>query len=345
MRTASGKNTVYTIAHELKMSPSTISRVLNHPEQVRPDTRMKVESYLQQTQFHKRKYYSVAAEESRKKSSVSALPQSVDVLFNFSEIRNSFYNDILSGAKSAADQHGYHIVVDLTQISVQNIDQYLPYIVSRFRGLVVSSALPESLLRKLASAIPLVQCSEYAPGLETIASVGIDDYSAEMNAVDYLISRGRKDIAFMTVDQPFHFARQRYLGYRFALSHAGLHVDPDNLIKAPKFVHSLAYDAAIRFFESGKRPDAIVCISDTFAAACIKAALHMGLRVPEDLSVVGFDNLDLASFYTPSITTVAQPRFQLGYYSAEALFRVLQDPSSPRERTLLPTELQVRESA
>lgn len=341
-------NTIYSIAQKLNLSPATVSRVINHPEQVKAETRWKVEACLQETGFQKRRYASgqkSALQKKAKDSSEFRDYQLVpDVLVNVPGLANSFYLDIIEGIRTALDRQGFHLVADFTPVNEQNIDRLLDYSLQHCQGLILLSHTPDAILRKLSMSLPVVQCSECNPGMKQIASVGIDDYSAELNAAQYLIQSGRRKVAFMTIDQPFYFARQRYLGYQFAMNEADLPVPPQAVIRVPRFEHALAYEAAIRYFESGMRPEAILCISDVYAAACIKAAQSFGIRVPEDLAVIGFDNISLAEIFSPSITTVAQPRFQLGYSAAELLTELIQDRMADRRHIVLPAELILRNS-
>lgn len=340
--------TIYSIAKDLDLSPATVSRVINHPEQVKAETRWKVESYLQETGFQKRRYVSGQSSSALRKSPESRSAEESrflpDVLVSIPGLLTSFYLDIIEGIRTALDRQGFHLIADFTPVNEQNIDRLLDYSLQHCQGLILLSHTKDAILRKLSASIPVVQCSECSPNMKNIASVGIDDYSAELNAAQYLIESGRRKIAFMTVDQPFCFARQRYLGYLFAMQSADLHIPPEYIIKVPRFEHALAYDAAVRFFQSGMRPEAILCTSDVYAAACIKAAQIFSIRVPEDLWMIGFDNISLAEIFSPSITTVAQPRFQLGYSSAQSLMQLIRDRSSERQHILLPAELILRQS-
>lgn len=341
--------TVYSIAQELNLSPATVSRVVNHPEQVKAETRLKVEARLRETGFQKRRYVSgqenvLKREAPENRRLLEASRQFPDVLVNIPGLLTSFYLDIIEGIRTALDRQGFHLIADFTPVNEQSIDRLLDYSLKHCQGLILLSHTNDAILRKLSQNIPVVQCSECNPNMKNIFSVGIDDYSAELNAAQYLIKSGRKKIAFMTVDQPFYFARQRYLGYRFAMESADLHISPEYLIQVPRFEHSLAYEAAVRFFESGVRPEAVLCTSDVYAAACIKAAGAFGIRVPEELAVIGFDNISLAEIFSPSITTVAQPRFRLGYSAAQSLAQLIRDRTLQRRHIVLPTELVLRES-
>jgi LacI family repressor for deo operon, udp, cdd, tsx, nupC, and nupG len=204
--------------------------------------------------------------------------------------------------------------------------------------------IPYPLLIRLQNNIPIVQCSEYNQNYDSVSYVGIDDVSASRKAVEYAISTGHKKIALMNSTYRFHYAERRKTGYEEALFNAGLEIVPEWNVQIPDIDFGMAYSAASKLFALPNPPDAVFTISDFFAAAAIKAAAAAGLRVPQDVIAIGFDNINVAITTTPSITTVSQPRYQLGYTAFELLLNETMNPGIPKQHIFLDTEMIIRES-
>lgn len=331
---------IYDISKAVGLSPATVSRVLNHPEQVKAETRQKVLSHIQKSGFQKRTYAT-----SRKAEGASAdlAAFSDSYLLSIPVAGNPFYADIIEGTMTAATQHNCRIYADYTSINENNISSFLSHAVPAFRGIISLQPLSERLLHQISSQIPIVQCSEDAPTYPEVSCITIDNVQAERKAVDYLISLGCRNFSFFTTMTPFRFSQDRLQGLLLALEDAMLTLDNENIVRVSSMEYQSAYDAAIFHLEKN-RPDAIVCISDVFAAACINAAHELSIRVPEDLMVIGFDNISVSVTTSPSITTIAQPRFQLGFHAFETLYREIHTQHPKKVHMSLATELLIRNS-
>jgi len=333
------KATIYDVAKFAGVSTASVSRVINHPEQVRLGTRQHIYDAMKQCSFNQKRSYQMS---SQLKQSVS---KSKCFLLCIPTIHNPFYSDIVEGATSAAANHGHHLLVDTLSITTINIDAFLFMLKSyQIDGIILMLALPDAILTKLYQNIPLVQCSEYNEAFSDISYVSIDDTSAEYKATEYALSTGHQKIAFITSILGNHYANRRYMGLQRALNNASIHLRPDWVIQLQKIDFSLAYNAALKLLSNPDHPDAILTVSDTFAAACIRAAMHLGIKIPQDLIVIGFDNTDITTLCSPTITTISQPRFQLGYAAFEMLLHEIEFPQADKQQLLLPTELIIRES-
>lgn len=331
---------IYDISQALGLSPSTISRVLNHPEQVQKNTRDRVLQYMQEIGYQKRPYTT-----SREKNPPPSDPASYSsaYLLSIPSASNPFYADIIEGTMTAAAQHSCRVYVDYSVINDKTVHSFLGSIVHSFRGLISLHPLSERLLHQISSRLPVVQCSEAAPEYPEISSITIDNVQAEKKAVEYLLSLGCRSFSFLTTLTPFRFAQERLQGMLSALEESRLSLPNDKIVRVPSLEYQSAFDAALHHLKK-TRPDAVVCISDVFAAACINAAHELSIRVPEDLMVLGFDNISLSVTTTPSITTISQPRFQLGFHAFETIYREAKTPHIKKTQMLLPTELLIRHS-
>ena len=163
-------------------------------------------------------------------------------------------------------------------------------------------------------------------------------------ATEYLLSNGGSKIALINGPGNFKYARRRQEGFMNALRNAEVMIPKQWIVQLPEVSYEMAYAAVCRLLNSDSRPNAFFTISDVFAAAVIRAAKRFHLHVPRDILVVGFDNIELSSMTSPSITTVNQPKFQMGYTACEMLLELMEDPHGEMKSLLLDTELVIRES-
>jgi len=143
----------------------------------------------------------------------------------------------------------------------------------------------------------------------------------------------------------FKYAVKRQEGFLDTLRKKDISVRPDWIVSLPEVNYQMAYSAVCRLLNNEIRPNAFFVISDVFAAAVIRAAKRFDLRIPEDIIVVGFDNLDISIMTCPTITTVNQPSFQLGYSACELLLDSINHPDMFPKSLILDTELIIRESS
>ncbi|MDR3341935.1 MAG: substrate-binding domain-containing protein [Treponema sp.] len=267
------------------------------------------------------------------------------LVFNIPSFGNPFYAKIMSGAKSAATQRGWQLLVNEEHINDSTIDNFILLLQKvRAAGLVTANHVPPAQLQRIAKTIPLVQCCEFDRAFD-IPYVSIDDSMATRSAMEYLISLGRRNIGFVNGPIRYKYARERLQGYRESMEKSGLPMDPTLVIQLPEISYNLAVSALTNIFNTGKRPDAFFCASDILAAAVIKVCARYGLKVPKDVAVIGFDNVDISFMSSPTITTISQPEFQLGFSACELLIERVTNGEAPLHNIVLDTELIVRESS
>lgn len=191
--------------------------------------------------------------------------------------------------------------------------------------------------------IPVVQCCEYNSAAD-LPYVSVDDIQASINVMEYLISLGKKRIALLNGPDPYKYSGHRLQGYQTALEKHGIPYNSQLVVTLPDIRYDLAVAAVIQLINSETPPDAFFACSDVFAIAAVRAVHLTGYRVPDDFSVVGFDNIDITSTLVPSITTIKQPQLQMGFTSCELLHEKIVTPNIPIKKILLETELIIRES-
>jgi LacI family repressor for deo operon, udp, cdd, tsx, nupC, and nupG len=327
------KPTYAEIAEASGISLATISRIMNGNINVSDKVKQKISDTITHLGY----------------DATKILPQvSIKgdfILFNIPNSNNPFYSVIQQGARDSARRNGYTLLINEDTINETTIESFLAMIQKiKPAGIIMTNSISPIILEQLNHIVPVVQCCECNENLG-IPFVTIDDTSAAKNAVNHLIAMGRKRIAFLNGPLSFKYARDRLLGYNKALTDANIPIQPELVVQLEEINYDMALSTAYQMLNSDKRPDAFFCCSDVYAAAAIKAAKKLDLSVPKDISVVGFDNIDISSMCSPSITTVNQPRYQMGLLSCDMLIERVRDKTISKSNIVLETELIVRESS
>lgn len=324
--------TISEVAKLANVSLATVSRVINQTGPVKEATYKKVIDAINSLGYEL-------------EESPMPVPQyNGPILFNPPAVSNPFYSEIIRGAKMSAARHGFQVLIYEDYLNQNTLPAFLTIIKkSKCAGLITINQAPVSTLQSINKLIPVVQCNEYNEAID-LPYVSIDDIQAGVNVVDYLASLGRKRIAIINGPEYFKYAAHRFLGYKQGLEKSNLPYDPQLVVNLPNVSYDLAMSAAMQLINASYRPDAFFATLDVFAVAILRAAHLCGFRVPDDFVVVGFDNIDITTVTIPTITTVNQPKLQLGFTACEILFERLQNPNSPIQKVLLETELIIRES-
>ena len=326
-----GKTTLTQIAGRAGVSIATVSRILNDTGRVAPATRQKVLQAIRDLEY----------------DSALKCPTPVyrTILALVPDFVNPFYANIIDGIQQTAHDNDFEVFLMPTKDSYPNTG-YLVNMIKKegFSGVLwLSSTPPAELLSVISHHCPIVMCCEY-PEDYPCSYVTIDDVSAAFKAVNYLISTGCRKIGFVNCSLKYKYARHRRDGYLRALNNAGLEYNPDWYVSIPTIDYTLAYSAVLQTLNAGPVPDAFFTCSDVYAAATINAAQQLGIRVPADLSVIGFDNIETSRMTLPAITTIAQPGFQIGQQAGSLLVEKILNPELSDRHMLLSTELVIRDS-
>ena len=325
--------TYQEIAEKTGVSISTVSRILTGSANVTDSTSQKV------FDFFDKNNYDISFIRTKKTRHAGGL-----IIFNVPSMSNPFYSPIARGARVAAINYGYNLLINEEHISNNTIENFIGLIKrTKAVGVIITNSVPVILLKKLAAAVPLVQCCEYNETVP-LPYVSIDDVEASKTIMSYLFSQGRKNIALVNGPMWYKYARFRQIGYLESLEKSGIVPDQEIIMHLPEINYDIALSEVSNLFQKGKEPDAFFCVSDVYAAAVIKAGAKLGFSVPKDFVVVGFDNVEIASMTYPSITTINQPKYQLGFSSCELLIERITNPQAPIRQILLETELIIRES-
>ncbi len=324
--------TIIEVAALAGVSTATVSRVLSRPEQVSEDTRRRVLEVVRTSGYAP----NVAARSLR-------TLRAAKILLTVPDISNAFFASVIRGAEEAARDAGYSVVVGDTRHDPEVEDQYAEMLSRReVDGLIfLGHRLPASLqplLSRKGAAAPIVNGCEYSADLG-VPSVHIDNAAASAEAVEHLVGLGHHEIGIVTGPQASPISRDRLAGAIDAADRAGLreslHIRVGDYAAGSAFVHARSLLA--------EGVTAIFCFSDEMAMGALSAIREAGLSCPEDVSVVGFDDLPLARYFQPPLTTIAQPKGMIGRRAVELLVGILRGGSPVRQVTLR-HELVVRHS-
>ena len=330
----SDKITAAQIAKQADVSPATVSRFLNHRELVKEATVQKIEKAMKE----------LGCELDIPEIRISAAEQPIIVL-NIPGIENVFYQEVIRGARISAKAHGCHLLIHESSLKRSTLEDFCSLLVRvKAAGTIILNKISEDSLKKIRSIVPLVQCCEYNEDAN-YPYVSINDVQAAEMATEYLLSCGRNKVAMINGPSSFKYAVKRQEGFLNILEREQITVPKQWVVQLPEVNYEMAYAAICRLLNADVRPNAFFTISDVFAAAAIRAAKRFHMRVPEDIMIVGFDNIEFSMMTIPSITTVNQPKMQMGYTACEMLLELMENPQEEVKSILLDTDLVIRESA
>jgi LacI family repressor for deo operon, udp, cdd, tsx, nupC, and nupG len=325
--------TIIEVAALAGVSTATVSRVLSRPEQVSEETRLRVLAVVQESGYTP----NVAARSLR-------TLRAAKILLTVPDISNAFFASVIRGAEEAARDAGYSVVVGDTRHDPEVEDQYADMLSRReVDGLIfLGHRLPASLaplLSRRGAAAPIVNGCEYSPDLG-VPSVHIDNAAASADAIEHLIGLGHRRIGLVTGPEISPISRDRLVGAIEAMTRAGLRESLH--IRIGDYSAGSAVDQTRDLLEHDVT--AIFCFNDEMAMGTLSAIGDAGLSCPADVSVVGFDDLPLARYFQPPLTTIAQPKGMIGRRAVDLLVDILRGVDSPLKHVTLRHELVVRNS-
>lgn len=328
--------TLAEIAKEAGVSVSTVSKVLHNRSDVSSKTRAKVQRLLER--------YGYLA---RHRPAASAVLRGGLIDFVINELDSPWAVELIRGAEEVLHGIGMSLVVSATHGRTRLARQWLDSLATRptLGAILVVPELTTAQheeLRRLGIPFALVApVDEPAPG---VPWVGATNWPGGLAATRHLIELGHRRIAIISGPQRRLTSRARADGYRSALEEAGLPFDPE-LVRYGDFTHDLAHRHALDLLALDRRPTAIFAGSDHQALGTFRAAATLGLRIPEDLSVVGFDDLPFADWVTPRLTTVRTPLADMTALAARMVLQLIAGEQPETTRVEVATELVVRESS
>jgi len=327
--------TIQDVARVANVSTATVSRALSYPERVSEETRRLVIEAIEQTGY---RVNQIARNLRRKQTGA--------IVVLVPNIGNPFFSQILAGIEAAAARAGYSVLIADTRAPHAQEGQLADYLNSRADGLVIlDGSLPRDLLPEPGRPRPpIVFCCEWIDG-SALPSIRVDNEAGAAIAVDHLVGLGHRKIGHILGPADNVLTHARLAGVRGALAQHGLKERPDWFF-AGNFLIEAGVEAARKWLALKDRPTAVTASSDVMACGFIAELNRAGVLTPRDVSVVGFDDIDIAAQFIPGITTIRQPRLEIGEGAAAALIGLIRNPDQAVDArpTMLPAELIVRGS-
>jgi LacI family transcriptional regulator, repressor for deo operon, udp, cdd, tsx, nupC, and nupG len=323
---------IQEVAEKAGVSVATVSRVLNNITSVSPKTRLKVENAIKELN------YAPSMLGRNLRNSESRL-----LLVLIPSISNPFYTDIINGIENFAIVNHYNILLCQTDSNPQRENIFFNMVKNKLADGIISMdpTVNKQKLNELARDHYIILCSEYEEG-GSIPYVTIDSELAAYHAVKHLIKIGKSSIALINSDEKFLYARQRRKGYERALAEFGLPVRNEWIYNTQGLDFEHGVHAMRMLLQLNERPTAVFAVSDTLAIGALKEINNSGLKVPDDIAVVGFDKISFSNMTNPTLTTVAQPMYKMGYTAAKMLINSIK--GNKVESVVLDHELVIRES-
>ncbi|MFI1773447.1 LacI family DNA-binding transcriptional regulator [Thalassobellus citreus] len=334
------KTTIYDIAKKLNITAATVSRALNDNSKISVTTRKLVLETAKEMNYEQNKL--ALALKSGKSYNVGVIVPRID---------SNFFASVIRGIEEELYPKGYHVIIcqthDQQSLEIENINSLLN---AQVDGVLmsISNAKTEnnnnSFNKLIRKNVPLI-FFDRKKDIEGVSSVTIDDYKGAYDATKHLIDQGYKRIAHLSNDRSLQIFKNRYLGYKQAIIDNGLEFDESLVIETMSKVAEGRKTTKL-FLDMDRRPDAIFSSSDFTALGAIQEIKANGLKIPEDISVVGFSNEPFTKFMELSITSVDQSPIQMGRIAAQVFLEEVNSKVDKTEKhVVLAPELIVRKSS
>jgi LacI family repressor for deo operon, udp, cdd, tsx, nupC, and nupG len=323
------------VAELAGVSVATVSRALRTPKVVSPETREKVFTAVEQAGY--RPNLMAVQFRSRKTRNLVVLVPAIS---------NVFFARVISGIQEKAQAYGYRVLLCNTYGREELEVEYAELVhAHQADGVIQLRAFNpfEASVKRGAALPPMVNACEILDGAPC-PTISLDNRAAARVMTEHLLDLGHRRIGLIKGPQGSPLTRDRIAGYEDALRDAGIESDPSLLCRG-NFSLQAGYDAAKHLLAQNDRPTAIFCENDEMAIGAIRCIRQAGLRVPEDISVAGFDDIPFAAFCDPPLTTIYQPAEAFGQRAVEIMIALSEDrPLGSEEHVVLPFKLVTRGS-
>lgn len=326
--------TMKDVAERAGVSTATVSRALASPEKVSVSARQKVIQAMAGLG-----YSSALLPRQQKRNDSRTL------LILVPDICDQFFYEMIRGIEITAAAEGYLVLIgDCAHQNLQEVGFLEQILTRQIDGLLLlgSQVPPLHELVHRDQLPPLVMANEFSADLD-YPTVHIDNLTSAFNAVSYLLNTGVKKIACVTGPESISHCQYRKQGYIQALRRHNIDINPHYLARGD-FSFDSGRDALSRLMRLPDPPDAVFCHNDLMALGVMHQASLLGIRIPQQLSVIGFDDIDIARYSHPPLTTISQPRFQIGCEAATLLIEIIKGERINGGSRLLEASLVVRQS-
>lgn len=332
--------TIHDVAARAAVSIGTVSAVINHKDTVSEATRRRVQQAISELQYRP----NAAARRRLQRAQEKTLGLVIK------EVHNPFFADIIIGVQEAARAKGYHVLVVSSERDYAWERQLVEMLVGKdVEGLIINPLLEEDadlshLFALKQRNIPLVLI-ESVRGLQA-SMVDVDNVAVSQAAVEYLIGQGHQRIVHFAGPRYSMYSDERIEGVRRAFSAQRLVFGEGDIVHAGARLED-GYEAGLRFFgaQQASRPTAVTCYNDLVALGLMRALRELGLRVPEEVSIIGYDDIRMGAYAAVPLTTMRVPKQEIGRQATEILIRHIEAlDAGTIEKVRLPAALVLRAS-
>jgi len=332
--------TIKDIARLAGVSPSTVSRVVSNHPRISPETSRKVKAIMEEQGYHP----NVMAKSLVSKTTQTLgimLPRPAEELF-----QNYFFGELLRGIVTQATRMNYDLLMTTATSSSDEVNTISRLVRGRRVDgvLLLASKRDDPLIAFLSKEkfpFVLIGRSEAYPDA---AMVDNNNILTAYDATNHLISQGHERIGFVSGPPDLTLSHDRLLGYQQALSEHGLETRAEWIVEG-EFLQESGFRAMSQFMSLPERPTAIVVIDDNVAFGVLRGLSELGYRVPDDISLVSFNNIALSELASPPLSSVDIGTYQLGYTAVQSLLRVINEEPIHQNPVIIPHRLIVRESS
>ena len=326
--------TIYDIARLAGVSTATVSKVFNQTGNISEKTRRRILEISKELNYQPNVLAS--ALNGKKTFSLGLL---------IPDMVNPFFAELARNVEDRAQELGFNLIICNTDNDMKKEIKYIQLLRQKsVDGIIVATGVrnDEFLKELIDQRVPIALVAREMSVLST-STVLVDDFAGGYNATRHLIELGHRRIAVIAESMSVSSSKERVRGYRHALEEAELRYD-EELVLTSDFSIESGRVTALAILQRPSRPTAIFACNDLLAIGALQAAKELGIRVPDDLSVVGFDNTILASITDPPMTTVAQPIRAMGHQVVDLIVAEINEESTVKQRVVLLPELIIRQS-
>jgi len=332
--------TIKDVAKKANVSVATVSLVIHNNKRISQETKKRVLKAIRELDYHPTRYA---------RGLVSKTSGNIGFIISEDHFSRSepFYTKIFLGTEFQARENEYYILLT-TVPPTFNHDDPLPRFVleKNVDGIILAGKVPQSLIEGLnAYGIPLVFV-DYFPPEGKYPVVMIDNIDGGLQATQHLIDCGNKRIAFIGCDIDHPSILGRFQGYKMALEKAGIPFDPNLVVVNCAYLNRKnGYNAAKQLLNQAKDVSAIFACNDTVAIGILQYLKEKNIKVPQQISLIGFDDVEADLSLDPPLTTIRVPKVEIGLEAVRLMMEILKKKStSPHKKILVPVELIVRKS-
>jgi LacI family transcriptional regulator/LacI family repressor for deo operon, udp, cdd, tsx, nupC, and nupG len=330
-------STLKEVAKKANVSITTVSRVINDPEKVNTETRERVREAMEALNFQPNR----VAQRLRGNKGRSRLLGLI-----IPDIQNQFYSSIVRGIEDMSYGKDYAIILCNTDENPEKEKFYLDVLKSESVDGIILPPIRQNgnLIRELLEAKIPVICFDRKLSSESIDTVIVDNEMGGYMAASHLLEAGHKKIAVITSSLQFTSFEDRLRGYENALVDSGIEINEKLIKKGDHRKSETGKMLTLQLLDQNPKPTAIFVLNNQMALGAIEAINERKLKIPDDISIVGFDDIQWARVISPSITVIRQPAYEMGRRIAELFFQKVKDPEREPVQIILQPKLIVRQS-